>query len=142
MVQYVGTVPADLSLSFAPGPSATLCTQAGDGWWQARPGAAITLGIGKSAPVAYCSLLDGASLPIATDAAPGSTTTVPVRVTLAADAAPEALGLVERDIATVHADGGFTDAAAGQIMLATAPPAPVVTPSTPAPTATRWTPSW
>nr|MBA3906129.1 hypothetical protein [Pseudonocardiales bacterium] len=73
-------------------------------------------------------------LPIATAADPGSTTTVPVKITLAADAAPDALGLVERDITTVHADGGFTDAAKGQITLATAPPAPPVTPTTPPPT--------
>ena len=126
VVQYVGTIPADLSLSFAPGSSATLCGPGG--------AAKITLALGKGAPVDYCSLLDGTALPIAANAAPGSTTTVPVQVTLAADAAPTALGLQEGDIATVHADGGFTDAAKGQITLTTAPPAPTVTPTTPPPT--------
>jgi hypothetical protein len=120
-VQYVGSIPADLTLSVAPGPGPVLCEKVGAGW-QARPGAAVTLAVGSADPVAYCSLYSGAPLTLARAAAPGSTTVVPVTLALSADASPAALGLAQHDLAVIHADGGFTDRADGRLDLTTAEP--------------------
>ncbi|WP_433504367.1 hypothetical protein ACQP04_32975 [Pseudonocardia halophobica] len=120
-VDYRGTIAADVSLTVAPNSDSTLCERTSAGW-RARAGVPLLLSAGDGAPVSYCSLYAGARLPLATAAAPDTVVTVPVTVTLGSDATAVALGLHQSDVATIHAEGGFTDEAAGSITLSTARP--------------------
>jgi predicted ribosomally synthesized peptide with SipW-like signal peptide len=129
-VTYEGTVAADLTLAVTPDGEALFCEQR-SGRWAARPGASVTVRVDAGDPVPYCSLYDGERLSLGT-AQPDSELTATVTLTLAGRAATA--GQVETDIATVHADGGFSDEAAGSITVATAPgPGPVAAPGAAAP---------
>ncbi|MGE4005358.1 calcium-binding protein [Pseudonocardia sp.] len=120
-VDYVGTVPADLSVTVTPGAGSALCARS-DAGWSARPGASATIAVGGRAPTSFCSLYSGEALPLATGAQPGSTTTVPVVLTMSSDSSLPASS--QTDVLTIHADGGFTDRADGTLALSTvAPPA-------------------
>lgn len=118
-ITYDGTVAAGVGLSFAPDGESAFCEQNG-GAWVARPGRAVTLSVGTGPEESYCSLLGGAVLPLGTVQEAGSLE-VPVTVTLAEGAGPDSVDLTDSDIATVHADGGFTDRVAGHITMSTAP---------------------
>ena len=115
-IDYQGSVPARLAISFAPeGPSALCLSVLGQ--WRARPLRPATVTIGTAAPVSYCALYDGRRIDLGT-VAPGEERTVPVTVTLARDAILLG-GIQEVDAVTVHADGGFTDSATGLLTVTT-----------------------
>ncbi len=118
-VEYGGTVAADLTLAAAPtSPRSAFCRNPGNGW-SAAPGVPVTITVASGEPVSWCALYEGLRVPAGT-VAPGQRPTVPVTVTLAADAAPAAAGLTEDAAVTVHADGGFTDSATGPLSASTA----------------------
>jgi predicted ribosomally synthesized peptide with SipW-like signal peptide len=117
-VEYGGTVAADLTLAVAPGGKSDFCHRPRD-TWSTRPGVPVTVSIGGGAPVSWCALYDGERVPLGT-VAPGQRPTVPVTVTLAADAGPSADRRTENAAVTVHADGGFTDSATGPLSATTA----------------------
>lgn len=118
-IAYQGNVPADVSLRISPFDSSALCLQH-DGRWQPRPGGAVTVAVGTAEPVSYCELLNGQALPLASAVPPGSQHTVEVAVLLSAGAEQGLRGVVEEDVATVRASGGFTDDAVGTISIAIA----------------------
>lgn len=118
-ISYHGTVPADVTLEIAPSGDSALCVQR-KGRWQSRPGGAVTVRIGSAEPVSYCELLNGLALPLASAVPPGSERHVDVAVMLSKEAYGNMRGLVEKDVATVRARGGFTDHAVGTISISTA----------------------
>ncbi|WP_205347161.1 calcium-binding protein [Pseudonocardia broussonetiae] len=128
-VAYEGTVAAAIGLSLTPAATSPFCEQRA-GVWVAKTGMAVTLRFGSAPAESYCSLYDGRVVPLGT-AQPnaGAPVRVPVTLTLAAGAAAASAGLDHTDVATVHAEGGFTDRADGHLRIATAaaadlPPGP------------------
>lgn len=119
-IDYRGSVDAQLSLSLAPDGESAFCEHV-EGRWRSRPGVPVTLATEQGGSVNYCALYDGRRLPLG-GATPGQVSTVPITLTLSADAAAAAGGLAELAAATVHADGGFTDSATGVLTATTASP--------------------
>lgn len=119
-VGYQGTAPASLGLSITPDGASAFCVEQG-GRWSPTPGVPVTLSVGSAAPVSYCALYDGRILDLGR-VEPGAAPTIPVTITLSADASAASAGLDERDVMTVHAEGGFTDQAGGRISMTTAAP--------------------
>ena len=133
-VDYEGSVPADISLAIGPKGDSPLCSRIRDQRSVAAPGRAFTIRVGEAPAVSYCSLAAGTRLPVAAGVAPDSRATAGVVVSLAGDFVPPEGGLSVSDVATVHADGGFTDAAIGTIDLRVEGPgkgAPAAVPATP-----------
>ncbi|WP_218595662.1 calcium-binding protein [Pseudonocardia oceani] len=120
VVAYDGTVAAGIGLSLAPAAGSPFCEQRA-GKWVTKPGMAVTLRFGDAPAESYCSLYDGRVVPLGT-AQPNAAqpVRVPVTLTLAEGAAAASAGLDHTDVATVHAEGGFTDRADGHLRIATA----------------------
>ncbi|WP_372453625.1 calcium-binding protein, partial [Pseudonocardia abyssalis] len=118
-VAYEGTVAAEIGLSLTPAAGSPFCEQR-DGRWVAKPGTAVTLKIGSNPAESYCSLYDGRVVPLGTAQPSAEPVRIPVTLTLAEGAAPGSAGLDHTDVATIHAEGGFTDRADGHLRVATA----------------------
>ncbi|WP_219414366.1 hypothetical protein [Pseudonocardia nigra] len=117
-VEYLGTVPADLTLAVGPAGRSALCRQQ-DGQWRPQPNREVTVTVDAGPPLAFCDLYNGHELSLAR-VEPATSPRFAVTVARVG-ATPAEVPFAEDAVVEIVATGGFADRAEGRMSVRASP---------------------